>query len=69
MELRVCFTIAKYVLLFLCETIDVLIDACCYSKINFHQLGPFKLIKIVLKSSHVLLGLSPEWNRYSKPLG
>ena len=25
----------------------------CYSKINFHQLGPFKLIKTMLKSLNV----------------
>ena len=68
MELRVCFTIAKYEndMLSLCETIDVFVDAFCYSKIHFHQLGPFKLIKTVLKYSHVLLGLSPVWNRYLK---
>ena len=56
MELRVCFTIAKYGngMLSLCETSNVFIDAFCYSKIYFHQLGPFKLIKIMLKSLHVL---------------
>ena len=26
----------------------------CYSKINFHQLGPFKLIKSMLNSLNVL---------------
>ena len=81
MELRVCFTIAKYEIdmLSLCETINVFIDALfiylfiylfifafCYPKIHFHQLGPFKLIKTMLKSLHVLLGLSPVWNRYPK---
>ena len=68
MEFRVCFTIAKYEndLLSLCETIDVFIDAFCYSKIHFHHLGPFKLIKTMLKSFHVLLGLSAVWNRYPK---
>ena len=44
-------------MLSLCETISVFIDAICYSKIHFHQL---------LKSLHVLLGLSPVWNRYPK---
>ena len=68
MELRVCFTIAKYEndRLSLCETINVFVDAFCYSKIHFHQLGPFKLIKTVLEYSHGLLGLSPVWNRYLK---
>ena len=68
MELRVCFTIAKYEndMLSLCEKINVFIDAFCYSKIHFHQLGPFKLIKTMLISSHVLLGLSPVRNRYPK---
>ena len=35
-----------------------------YDKIHFHQLGLSKLIKAMLKSLHVLLGLSPAWNRY-----
>ena len=42
------------------------IDAFCNSKIHFHQLGPFKLIKIMLKSLNVLYGLSPVWNHYPK---
>ena len=37
-----------------------------YSKIHLHQLGPFKLIKTVLKSLHVLLGLATLWNRYQR---
>ena len=51
-EFRVCFTIAKYKndLFLLCETKNVIIDAFCYSKIHFHQLEPFKLIKTMLKS-------------------
>ena len=48
------------------ETCNAFIDAFCYSKIHFHQSGPFKLIKIMLKSVHVLLGLSQVWNRYPK---
>ena len=32
----------------------------------FHQLGPFKCNKTVLKSLYVLLGLSPVWNRYQR---
>ena len=28
--------------------------------------GPFKSIKTMLKSLHVLLGLSPAWNCYPK---
>ena len=68
MELRVCFTIANYEndMLSLCETINVFIDAFCYSKTHFHQLGQFKLIKTMLKSLHALLGLSPVWNCYPK---
>ena len=42
------------------------VDAFGYSKIHFHQLGPFKLIKAMLKSLHVLLGLSPVLNPYPK---
>ena len=36
----------------------------CYSKVHFHLSGPFKSNKTMLKSLHVLLGLSPVWNRY-----
>ena len=35
-------------------------------QINFHGLGPLKLIKTMLKSFRVLLGLSPVWTRYPK---
>ena len=31
---------------------------------TLNQSGPFKLIKTMLKSLQVLLGLSPVWNRY-----
>ena len=48
------------------ETTNVFIDVLCYSKIHFHQYGPFKLIKTMLKSLHVLLRLSPVWNPYPK---
>ena len=34
--------------------------------IYINQSGPFKSIKTMLKSLHVLLGLSPVWNRYQK---
>ena len=46
------FTFAKYTndMLSLCETTNVFIDAFCNSKIHFHQLGPFKLIKTMLTS-------------------
>ena len=37
-----------------------------YFKTHFHQLGPFKLVETMLKSFHVLLDLSPVWNRYPK---
>ena len=42
----------------LCETPKAYIGAFCYSKIHFHPSGPFKSIKTMLKSLHVLLGLS-----------
>ena len=47
MEFRACFTFAKYEndMLSLCETSNVFLMHFCYSKIHFHQLGPFKLIK------------------------
>ena len=38
----------------------------CNSKIHFHQLGPFKLMKKMLKSLNVLYGLSPVWIHYPK---
>ena len=52
MEFQVYFTFAKYEndMLLLCETTNVFIDAFCNSKIHFHQLGRFKLIKTMLKS-------------------
>ena len=53
MEFQVCFTLAKYTndMLSFCETTNVFIDAFVFnSKIHFHQLGPFKLIKTMLKS-------------------
>ena len=68
MEFRVGFTIAKYEngMFSLCETSNGFIDASCYSEIHIHQLGPFKFIKTVMKSLHVLLGLSSVWSRYPK---
>ena len=45
-------------MLLLCETINVFIDASCYSNILLHQLELFKLIKLTLKSLHVLWSLS-----------
>ena len=50
----------------LCETFNAFIDAFCYSKIHFHPSRPFKSIKTLLKSLHVLLGLSQVWDRYPK---
>ena len=50
----------------LCETSNAFIGAFCYSKIHFHSSGPLKSIKTMLKSLHVLLGLSPVWNCYTK---
>ena len=56
MEFQVCFTFAKYEndMLLLCETTNVFIVAFCDAKIHFHQLGPFKLMKTILKSLNVL---------------
>ena len=56
MEFQVCFTFAKYEKIGCCYVREpnVLIDAFSYSKINLHQLGPFKLIKTMLKFLHVL---------------
>ena len=48
----------------LCGTPNAFIGAFCYSKIHFHPSRPFKSIKAMLKSLHVLLGLSPVWNCY-----
>ena len=50
----------------ICETSNAFIGAFCYSKIHFHQSGPFKSIKTMLKSLHVFLGLTPVWNCYPK---
>ena len=52
MEFQVCFTFAKYEndMLSLCKTTNVFIEAFCNSKIHFHQLGPLKLIKTMLRS-------------------
>ena len=51
-KFRVCL---KYEndMMSLCETTNVFIDAFCYPKIHLHLLGPFKLIKTMLKFSHV----------------
>ena len=56
MEFQVCFTFAKYEndMLLLCETTNVFIDGFRNSRIHFHQLGPFKLIKTMLKSLNIL---------------
>ena len=56
MEFRVCFTFVKYEKIG-CRYVrqpNVLIDAFSYSKIHLHRLGPFKLIKTVLKFLNVL---------------
>ena len=68
MEFRVCFAMAKYEndMFLLSETSNAFIGAYCYSKTHFHPSGPFKSIKTMLKPLHVLIGLSPVWNRYSK---
>ena len=68
MEIRVCFAMAMYKndMFLLCETSSAFIGAFCYSKIHFYPSRPFKSIKTMLKSLHVLLGLSPVWNYYPK---
>ena len=55
MKFRVCFTLANFEndMLSLCETTNVSINAFCYSKTHFHQLGSFKLIKTMSKSLNV----------------
>ena len=67
-EFRVCFAMAEYEndMFLLCETSDACTCAFCYSKIHLHPSGPFKSIKTMLRYLHVLLGLSPVWNRYQK---
>ena len=52
MKFRVCLTLENYEndMLSLYETSNVFIDAFCYSKTYFYQLGSFKLIKTMLKS-------------------
>ena len=52
--------------LLICETSDAFICAFRYSKIHHHPSGPFKSFKTMLRYLHVLLGLSPVWNRYQK---
>ena len=49
MKFRECFILVKYKydILSLCETTNVFIDAFCYFKIHFHQLGSFKLVKLM----------------------
>ena len=37
-----------------------------FSKIHFYPSELFKSIKTMLKLLHVLLGLSPVWDRYPK---
>ena len=67
MEFRVYFTFAQNEKIGCCyvRQPNVFIDA--FSIRNpFHQLGPFKCNKTVLKSLYVLLGLSPVWNRYQR---
>ena len=66
MEFLVCFAMAMYEndMFLLCETSCAFIGAFCYSKIHFRPSGPFKSFKTMLKSLHVLLGLSPVWNYY-----
>ena len=65
-EFRVCFAMAMYenAMFLLCETSIAFIGAFSYSKIHFHPSGPFKSIKAMLKSLHVVSGLSPVWIYY-----
>ena len=68
MEFPVCFAMAMFEndTFLLCETSNAFICAFCYSKIHFHPSVPFKSIKTMLKSLHVLFDLSPVWNCYPK---
>ena len=52
MEFQICFTIEKYAnnIFSLCETSKEFIHAFCLSEIHFHQSGPLRLIKTMLKS-------------------
>ena len=67
-KFRVCVSIANYThdIFSLCETSIAFIHALCHSKLHFHQHRPLELIKTMLKSLHVLLGLFPVWNSYPK---
>ena len=49
-----------------CKPSNEFIHAFCLSKIHLNQSGLLKLIQITLKSTGVLLGLSPVWNCYPK---
>ena len=68
MEFQVYFAMTMYEndMFLLCEPSNAFIGAFCYSKMHFHPSGPFKSIKTMLKSLHVLLGLSPVRNFYPK---
>ena len=63
MGFPVCFTVAKYEndVFPLCETsnYNVVYSRFCLSKIHFHQSVSLKLIKTMLTSVRVVLGLSP----------
>ena len=63
MEFRTRFSIEKYEndIFSLFEASNEFIHVSCLSKIHFHQSGPFKLIKTMLK-----LGISPVSNLYPK---
>ena len=67
-EFRVYFAMAMYEndMFLLCEISNAFIGAFSYSKSHFYPSGSFKSIKTMLKSLHVLLGLSPVWNCYPK---
>ena len=57
MKFRVSFAMAMYEndMCLLSETSNAFIGAFCYSKTHFHPSGPFKSIKTILKSLHILL--------------
>ena len=67
-KFREFFAMAKYEndMFLLCETSNAVLVLYCFSKINFYPSGPFKSIKTMLKFLHVLLGLSPVWDRFPK---
>ena len=64
--LQLQLTCMNTVSIHLYETSNDFIYDFRFFRIHFHQSGPLKVIKTMLKSVRVLLGLSPVLNRYPK---